>query len=477
MEVSSVAWSDDLYDDQFDDSSFEPFPRHDFDRANEQSASERHDFDRANEHPASELVVAFPLANQSSWSGGVTGSSSSSSTDPERMGISLPSSSTTQSARLIHQQTVELQSFPVVEHMQHEAEALLEADDADMQQAQEGSWQQEEVAESLSEKGSQKDRGIPSEPGLTPEDMCPADSALPELQSLAGDSDFFYASDGYQYNWSTFSRWYADPDIARQEWLRGQRVTAGTRMILIRLASQESLAMTNFSEGESFQDALDVVTWWTHTRSSERHAAEPGRQSNGQVFLRLANSVALPLWYRELELSATESHTTVLDLSRGERAWNRWKSVFKATQLTDPQKRQKPREQRSMFEASVSRIVGSTMIAKSIITLGPTCVDEIVMKLAAHKRSEVHKKCVKATHEASDEVKAIRQRYRVCRDVYEKAKKEYARHDWDRYEPSEVVNQFQSGALREQMNLAYQAMDLVRVPQDNFLSSLSSMLS
>ena len=60
MEVSSVAWSDDLYDDQLDDSSFEPFPRHDFDRANEQSASERHDFDRANEHPASELVVAFP---------------------------------------------------------------------------------------------------------------------------------------------------------------------------------------------------------------------------------------------------------------------------------------------------------------------------------------------------------------------------------------------------------------------------------
>jgi hypothetical protein len=166
MEVSSVDWSEGSNDSQIDDSSFH--------------------FDRASEHPASELVFAFPLAIQSSWSGGVTGSSSSSST--------------TQSARLIHQETIELQPLQVVEDMQLEAEVLLEADDAATQQPQAGAWQQEEVAESLSEKGSQKDRGTLSEPGLTPEDMCPADTALPELQSPVGVSDFAYASDGYQYD-------------------------------------------------------------------------------------------------------------------------------------------------------------------------------------------------------------------------------------------------------------------------------------
>ncbi len=131
----------------------------------------------------------------------------------------------------------------------------------------------------------------------------------------------------------------------------------------------------------------------------------------------------------------------------------------------------------SMFEAHVRNTVGSTMIAKSIITLGPTRVDQILILLAQHRQSATHAQSVSETHLASDEVKATRRQYRTSRQIYERGKQEYFRHDWERSEPSEVVSQFQSGLLRGCMQQHKQAADLVRAPRDTFFTSLSNMHS
>ena len=159
------------------------------------------------------------------------------------------------------------------------------------------------------------------------------DADLLELQSLVELSASVYSSDGVQYDLATFRRYYGD-DEGWQQWLIGQKVTAGTLLILSELADQESQIMRRSLEYQNLKDSMDIVTWWCHQRSSPFADTELERPSNVEVFLKLANSVALLLWYRELQLMESEDPSTVLDLDRGKAAWTAWKDMFCKTQLT-----------------------------------------------------------------------------------------------------------------------------------------------
>ena len=172
-------------------------------------------------------------------------------------------------------------------------------------------------------------------------------------------------------------------------------------------------------EYQNLKDSMDTVTWWCHQRSSPFADTELERPSNVEVFLKLANSVALPLWYRELQLMESEDPSTVLDLDRGKAAWTAWKDMFCKTQLTYRQKQKTASQQRSIFEAHVRISVGRPMLAKFLITPGPTRVGQILVLLSEHMQSTTHLQSVAATHHAADDVKQTRRRYRASRIFFE----------------------------------------------------------
>ena len=250
---------------------------------------------------------------------------------------------------------------------------------------------------------------------MSPQEWFYESPGFPELQSQVVASITAYADNGWRYEWKQFEDYYGE-GRGLQHWRIGEKVTAGTFMILRQLAQQESQLMSRSAEYRHFQDALLLVTWWVRQRSSPTPDPEFQGPSNGEVFANLADSVALPLWYRE-QLTATEDISTVLDQDRSEAAWQAWRADFCYKRLRSDQQQLVPQKKRSIFEAHVRNSVGHPMLAKLIISHGPTRVCQILVLFAEHKRSLSHLLTVQQTHWASHDVRAVRRQYRVSRNI------------------------------------------------------------
>ena len=288
-----------------------------------------------------------------------------------------------------------------------------------------------------------------------------------------------YDLDGNVYSQEEFRAYYHY--AFEERWAIASHVTQDLFLLAEQIIRKQHRLTQNNTEHDSFEDALDVVSWmWKKDPASYADVAEYPDDALSVLAMRSLK----PLWWRAdtLRKSGVDMATTEPMIHAvAEDTWQKWRRHFCATELTPKQQSKSNNKQRSIFNYWVHKETGCVHLAQALIKFGARgakTIDNIIVDVYRAKESNHHREAIRQTHntEQNEAIELVRHEYkeascklRMARKLKKARPRKPSSHD------RKLLEQLKAGELYETWYKAREKHHRVRPRSTRLVNIIAGM--